>query len=175
MTNVHLWSVWGLMALTCLGGCSSDGEDASPAPQPATDAAVDANDGHDADDAAMEASTEAAADDAADAADLSALLIGTWKEPLPSPAVMRFDADGTCRVAVSADKLDSDPFGVADWDLDDHRLTFTQTAGVCSAVEEEKVGTYDIVVDATTLTFSIESDVCAQRNVIAGETWTRLD
>lgn len=175
----RLFAVCGILCLGLMQGCSSEEESGSPPAQPTSDAAAETTPGDAAAaeaDTAPEAAEEAASDAIAeaDATNLSELLIGLWKEPLPSPAVMRFDSDGTSRVALAEEKLDTEPFGVANWKLEGSRLTFTQTAGVCSTVEEEKVGTYELTIDSATVTFAKISDVCAGRNLIDGETWTRL-
>jgi len=107
--------------------------------------------------------------------DLAALITGVWESPDTVPIYMRFDAEGVAAVAQSIAEIDTAPFGVADYTVVGDLLTFTQTAGVCSTVEEEIVGTYTIGIAAGELTFTVMEDVCAQRNVIDGQTWTSVD
>jgi hypothetical protein len=107
-------------------------------------------------------------------ASLAAMLVGEWAEPAPYMAFMRLDADGTQRVARSQADLDSAPLATGTWELSGQRLTLTNTVGACSAVEAQRVGVYDVEVTASTLTFTLVSDVCTERRVIGGETWARV-
>ncbi len=116
----------------------------------------------------------ASSPDAWSAPDAPATLVGDWAQPAPFVAVLRFDADGTQRVASTRAELGSAPFATGTWELSGRRLTFTNTVGACSDSPANQVGVYDVDVSANELTFTLVEDVCPMRNVIAGETWTRL-
>lgn len=101
-------------------------------------------------------------------------IVGDWSQPPPYRAFMRFDADGTQRVARSRAELDSGPLAAGTWELSGSRLTLRNTVGACSAPATHQVGEYEVRWTADTLTFSLVDDVCGERNVIDGETWTRV-
>ncbi|MBI3205736.1 MAG: hypothetical protein HYZ29_29635 [Myxococcales bacterium] len=107
-------------------------------------------------------------------ASLAALIVGKWQEPAPYTAVLRFDASGTVTVANFEAELDTKPLASGTWALTGSQLTFVNTSGVCSTPVSNQTGVYDIVVTATTLSFSMQNDPCPQRNVIDGETWKKL-
>lgn len=101
-------------------------------------------------------------------------IVGDWSQPPPYRAFMRFDADGTQRVARSRADLDSAPLAAGTWELSGSRLTLRNTVGACSAPATHQVGEYEVRWTADTLAFSLVDDVCGERNVIDGETWTHV-
>lgn len=109
------------------------------------------------------------------APDLTAeeLLLGIWSQP-GTIAMMRFNPDGTVQVALGLAKLDEDPLGAGTWTLEGSILTFTNTQGVCSQELNLQVGIYDIEVSETSLLLEMVDDACPERNVIDGQTWSRV-
>lgn len=103
----------------------------------------------------------------------AAALVGTWLEPPFYRAAMRFDGDGTARVAASVAGLDSAPFAVATWTLDGVRLTFVNSDGVCAGDPAKETGVYDLAMTREDVTFTRVADDCSERNVIDGEVWIR--
>jgi hypothetical protein len=101
------------------------------------------------------------------------LIVGLWQEP-GSGYVLRFGADGKQALAAFASQLDSAPIMTGTWTLpDDRHLTFTSATGLCASPVTDQVGHYFVSVTADSLIFVLDSDSCAQRATINGETFTR--
>ncbi len=101
------------------------------------------------------------------------LIVGLWQEP-GSGYVLRFGADGKQALAAVASQLDTAPIMTGTWSLpDDRHLTFTSATGLCASPASDQVGHYLISVSEDSLIFVLDSDSCAQRATINGETFTR--
>ena len=139
-----------------------------PGDDSGTDAAAEADAVAEADTAA-EADADAVAEAAPDAdvePDVDStggcdagLLTGTW---LSTDYSVRFAADLTYEAAGAPNLLTIDVTGQAV--VDGCRISFTNEAG-SHPCPTDQIGVYDFTVDATTLTFTMVTDLCDGRRI----------
>jgi len=105
------------------------------------------------------------------------LIVGEFeRRPPDGTTAMRFLADGTFRLAKDRSQLDANPpAGSGTYALDGDKLTFTNEAGSCTDAENQKVGTYQVVLSKIGIRFTkVGEDLCERRASIDGQTWWRV-
>ena len=86
---------------------------------------------------------------------------------------MRFTSDGKVAIALSIQGLDAAKT-TGTWNLEGARLTFVNLTGSCAAPASDKVGIYEIALQAEAVEFHKVSDSCERRLTIDGEKWVRV-
>jgi hypothetical protein len=105
------------------------------------------------------------------------LIVGDFeRRPPDGTTAMRFLADGTFVLAKDKSQLDAKPpAGSGTYTLDGDKLTFTNESGSCTDSENEKVGTYQVVLSKVGIRFAkVGDDACERRASIDGQTWWRV-
>ena len=100
---------------------------------------------------------------------------GFERRPPAGTQAIRFDQDGSYRLAKSKDELDRTPrLGDGKYKLEGDMLTLTAESGQCADDELKKEGTYKIVLSKVGIRFEKDNDVCEDRARIDGQTWWRI-
>ena len=104
------------------------------------------------------------------------LIVGEFeRRPPVGEQAIRFEADGSFRVAKNKAELDHTPH-LADgtYKLDGDQLTFSDTKGQCMESAGDTQGTYTVTISKIGIRFVKVSDSCGPRSKLDGQTWWRI-
>jgi hypothetical protein len=100
------------------------------------------------------------------------LISGDYERHSPdSHTAIRFEKDGTLKLAHDKAKLDSETLAQGTYKIDGDQLTLIYTEGVCA---NDGPGVYKIVVSKLGIHFAKVDDACEQRSKIDNEVWHRV-
>ena len=104
------------------------------------------------------------------------LIVGDFeRHPPDGVTAMRFEGDGTFRLAKTKAELEHTPYAAqGTYKLDGDQLTFTNEQGACTDKPADKVGTYKVVLGKVGIRFAKVTDSCERRRSIDGQTWWRV-
>jgi len=100
------------------------------------------------------------------------LITGDYERHSPdSHTAIRFEKDGTVKLAHDKTKLDGETIASGTYTLDKDQLTLIYNEGVCA---NDGPGVYKIVVSKVGIRFTKVDDACEQRSRIDNEVWHRI-
>jgi hypothetical protein len=103
------------------------------------------------------------------------VLGGFERRPPAGEQAIRLENDGTYRVAKTKAELDKPPYLAAGrYTLEGDKLTLTATQGQCSEAEDQKVGSYKVVLSKIGVRWEKLEDACESRGRMDGQTWWRI-
>jgi hypothetical protein len=105
------------------------------------------------------------------------LITGIYERHKPDgDTAIRFDPDGTYRVAKTRMQFDVEPaVGTGTYKVDGDQLTLSADKGQCAETGGTKVGTYKIVLSKIGVRFTKVTDACERRSAYDGQTWWRVN
>ena len=109
----------------------------------------------------------------ADLLPTAAQLVGFWQEP-GSGYIWRFTSDLNQTLGATFATIDSAPLTSGTWILRGGTLLLDNTSGFCASPPANQLGTYEVVLMASTLVFHLTNDSCPERSSIDNEVWTRV-
>jgi hypothetical protein len=104
------------------------------------------------------------------------LIVGGFeRRPPAGEQAIRFEGDGSYRVAKAKGELEKAPYLAAGrYVLEGDKLTLTATQGQCAEADGEKEGTYKIVLSKVGIRWEKIEDACEARGRMDGQTWWRM-
>jgi hypothetical protein len=103
------------------------------------------------------------------------IVAGFERRPPAGEQAIRFEGDGTYRIAKTKGELDKSPYLAAGrYTLEGDQLTLTATQGQCSESDGEKEGKYKVVLSKVGIRWEKLEDACESRARIDGQTWWRI-
>src|SRR5687768_13738821 len=101
------------------------------------------------------------------------LIVGGFeRRPPVGTQAIRFEPDGSYRLAKSKDELDRTPrLGDGKYKLEGDVLTLSAEQGQCAEDELTKEATYKVVLSKVGIRFEKDNDTCEARAKMDGQTW----
>ena len=100
------------------------------------------------------------------------LIVGEYeRRPPDGTTAIRFDKDGSLRLAHDKSTLDGVTLATGSWKLDNDQLSLDYVNGMCAG---GGTGVYKVVISRLGIRFTKVEDRCEQRAKIDGQVWHRI-